>query len=169
MVPELAAHLDGIRSVFAAAAALRAELPAQRIHGDLHLGQVLRTLTGWVVIDFEGEPSRSLADRRELRSPLQDIAGMLRSFDYAAHQLALTGHADAQHVYRAGEWSRRNRSAFCTGYASVTGSDPRDTGPLLRAFELYKAVYEVGYEHGHRPAWVQIPMGAIAELVKEQR
>ena len=169
VVPELALHLDGIRSVFAAAAAMRAELPAQRIHGDLHLGQVLRTLTGWVVIDFEGEPSRSLADRRELRSPLQDIAGMMRSFDYAAHQLALTGHADAQHVYRAGEWSRRNRGAFCTGYASVTGSDPRDTGPLLRAFELYKAVYEVGYEHGHRPAWVQIPMGAIAELVKEQR
>ena len=67
VVPELAAHLDGIRSVFAAAAALRAELPAQRIHGDLHLGQVLRTLTGWVVIDFEGEPSSSLADRRELR------------------------------------------------------------------------------------------------------
>jgi maltokinase len=169
LVPELGGHLDGIRSVFSTAAGLRAELPIQRIHGDLHLGQVLRTLTGWVVIDFEGEPSRSLADRRELRSPLQDIAGMLRSFDYAAHQLALTGHADTQHVYRAGEWSRRNRRSFCEGYAAVAGTDPRDTGPLLRAFEMFKAVYEVGYEHGHRPAWVQIPLGAVAELVKEQR
>jgi maltokinase len=168
-VPALAEHLDAVRSVFATAAGLGVELPVQRIHGDLHLGQVLRTVTGWVVIDFEGEPSRPLAERRELRSPLQDVAGMLRSFDYAAHQLALTGHADAQHVYRAGEWSRRNRGAFCQGYAAVTGSDPRDTGSLLRAFELSKAVYEVGYEHGHRPAWEQIPLGAVAELVKEHR
>jgi maltokinase len=169
VVPALAGHLDAVRSVFAAAAARRDALPVQRIHGDLHLGQVLRTLSGWVVIDFEGEPSRSLTDRRLFRSPLQDIAGMLRSFDYAAHQLALTGHADAQHVYRAGEWSRRNRGAFCEGYGAVTGTDPRDTGPLLRAFELAKAVYEVGYEHGHRPAWEQIPLGAVADLVKEQR
>ena len=95
---------------------------------------------------------------------------MLRSFDYAAHQLALTGHADAQHVYRAGEWARPQpgcvlRRDTPRWPAAIRGTPVR----CSRAFELDKAVYEVGYEHGHRPAWVQIPMGAIAELVKEQR
>jgi maltokinase len=163
-IPSLAEHLDGIRRVFRRAGEGATALPVQRIHGDLHLGQALRTLSGWVLIDFEGEPSRPLAERRAPRSPLQDVAGMFRSFDYAAHQLLITGASETQRAYRATEWSQRNRSAFCAGYAEVTGSDPRDAGPMLGAFELAKAVYEVGYEHGHRPSWEQIPLGAVAEL-----
>ena len=167
VVPSVADHLDAIHAVYAAAGADRPTLTVQRIHGDLHLGQVLRTVNGWALIDFEGEPTRPLQERRALRSPLVDVAGMLRSFDYAAHQLALTGHSDAQQAYRAAEWSQRNRDAFCVGYASVRGSDPRDTGPLLRAFELAKAVYEVNYEHGHRPSWERIPLAAITDLVRD--
>ncbi len=165
-VPELAGFVDRIHRVYTAAAAATPTLSIQRIHGDLHLGQVLRTLQGWAVIDFEGEPATPLAVRRASHSPLQDVAGMFRSFDYAAHQAMLLGHSDSQHAYRATEWARRNRDAFCAGYAEVTGSDPREAGPMLRVFELSKAVYEVGYEHGNRPSWLPIPLGAIATLVE---
>jgi len=164
-VPPLGEHLDAIRDTYRRAqAGLAGDVPIQRIHGDLHLGQALRTMQGWMIIDFEGEPSRPVAARRGLHSTLQDVAGMVRSFDYAAHQLLITGASDSQHAYRAAEWSRRNRSAFCQGYASVSGADPREPLALFAAFELSKAVYEVGYEYGHRPAWTQIPLAAVAEL-----
>jgi maltokinase len=162
-VPDVAADEATLRAAFDAVRELREPLLVQQIHGDLHLGQVLRTTAGWVLIDFEGEPAATPAERAQPRSPLRDVAAMLRSFDYAAfHLLAgnLDEGADRQLAARASEWSDRNRSAFCDGYAEVAG-DPRDQQVLLRALELDKAVYEVRYEHHNRPDWLAIPLAAI--------
>jgi maltokinase len=165
IVPELAPHADGLRAAYDALAALPPGVPVQRIHGDLHLGQALRTDAGWVIIDFEGEPARPLSERTALMSPLRDVAGMLRSFDYAARHLLAEQPAAAGLEYRAGEWAERNIDAFCTGYASTAGRDPRDDAVLLRAFELDKAVYEVVYEARNRPTWLPIPLGSVERLV----
>lgn len=165
LVPSLAALREPIRAAFDRAGDHAASLNLQRIHGDLHLGQVLRTLDGWKVIDFEGEPAKPLAFRRGLHSPLKDIAGMLRSFDYAARGQTVNPRTDAQHRYRATEWAARNRTSFCDGYAAVAGTDPRHADSMLRAFELDKAIYEVVYEHGHRPLWEAIPLQAVVALI----
>ena len=163
-VPSVAQRLDAILATFAGVAHTDEPVLVQRIHGDLHLGQTLRVLTGWAIIDFEGEPSKPLPYRRARHSPLRDVAGMLRSFDYAAHHSLAGGRPDAQHLYRAAEWANRNRDAFCDGYAGVAGRDPRESPALLGAFELDKAVYEVAYEHGHRPSWEPIPLQAVTRL-----
>ncbi|MQA12904.1 MAG: aminoglycoside phosphotransferase [Pseudonocardiaceae bacterium] len=162
-VPELAHYEVALRAAFDEVRTVGGPVPMQRIHGDLHLGQVLRSVTGWVLIDFEGEPSAPLAERVAPASPLRDVGGMLRSFDYAAHHM-LVGEVDPdQHATAALEWAGRNREAFCDGYAEVAG-DPREQAVLLHAFELDKAVYEVVYEHAHRPGWLPIPLVAIARI-----
>ncbi|MGY1824138.1 maltokinase N-terminal cap-like domain-containing protein [Geodermatophilus sp. SYSU D00079] len=164
VVPQLAEHADGLRAVYAAVADAEEAVVRQRVHGDLHLGQVLRTATGWIVLDFEGEPARPLAARRELDSPMRDVAGMLRSFDYAARHMLVEQPGDPQRAYRAQEWAERNRSAFCAGYSAASGTDPCGDSPLLRAFEADKAVYECVYEARNRPHWLMIPLQSLSRL-----
>ena len=158
-VPELAQYDDQVASVFAAAA--EADWPPlQRIHGDYHLGQVLEVPErGWVLVDFEGEPLRPLEERALPDLALRDVAGMLRSFDYAAGSLAQDTDLDRV------RWARAARGAFLEGYAVESGEDPATSSAVLTAMELDKALYEVVYEARHRPAWVGIPVAAVRALV----
>ncbi|MBZ3903887.1 phosphotransferase [Streptomyces brasiliscabiei] len=160
-VPALRPYAPGLRTAFEALADLAAEgrtWTAQRIHGDLHLGQCLRSPSGeWSLIDFEGEPSKPLAERRMPQPVARDIAGMLRSFDYAAH--SSRPPADG--------WATACRAAYCSGYADVAGTDPRTDPVLLRAYETDKAVYEVLYEARHRPDWLPVPLAAVHRLATD--
>jgi maltokinase len=166
-VPELGRFADKVGDAYSDLAKLIEPVAAQRVHGDYHLGQVMRTQTGWVVLDFEGEPASPLAQRRARSSPLRDVAGMLRSFDYAARHQLLTHPVAAPssgRAAKASDWVRRNSDAFCAGYAAAGGLDPAQNHVLLRAMLLDKAVYEVIYEARNRPTWVPIPLESIAEL-----
>jgi maltokinase len=117
---------------------------------------------GWVALDFEGEPAVPLAVRRAPAPALRDVAGMLRSFDYAARQ-QLVGHPAAEALAPlADAWARQCQAAFCAGYAAGGGIDPASHGTLLHALTLEKAVYEVVYESRHRPAWLSIPLEFVA-------
>ncbi|MGW0996454.1 maltokinase N-terminal cap-like domain-containing protein [Streptomyces sp. NPDC002523] len=157
-VPALRPHEPGLRSAFEALGRLADEgrtWTAQRVHGDLHLGQSLRSPSGqWSLIDFEGEPARPPAERRMPQPPARDVAGMLRSFDYAARSATPP----------APDWARACRAAYCSGYAEVSGRDPRTDPVLLRAFETDKAIYEVVYEARHRPDWLPVPLAAVRRL-----
>ncbi len=133
--------------------------PVSRIHGDYHLGQLLRTSDGgFSVIDFEGEPARPLSERRSPGSPLRDVAGMLRSLDYAARSAA---SAAGSRGFDPDTWLGRAREAFVAGYGGIRDDDQ----PLLDAFELEKACYEVRYEANNRPDWLWLPLAAVDRLV----
>lgn len=166
-VPDIEPHASGLHGLFDAVRHLDRPVRAQRVHGDLHLGQTLRTVKNWKIIDFEGEPAKPLAERRRPDSPWRDAAGMLRSFDYAA-ELARLDHADAagdvdEHDEElARQWSARNIRAFLTGYQEASGEEIHEI--LVTAYAADKAVYEAVYEARNRPTWLPIPLGALARL-----
>ena len=166
IVPELAEHEGALQALFARLAAIE-EVPVQRVHGDLHLGQTLRTALGWKIVDFEGEPAKALSERVLPDSPWRDVAGMLRSFAYAPHAVERQhtdlddDGADDRHT-RGLEWAERNQRYFIGAY---TGGEPTaDDLTLLDAYVADKAVYETVYETRNRPTWVEIPLRAIARI-----
>jgi trehalose synthase-fused probable maltokinase len=138
-----------------------------RHHGDFHLGQTLWAEDDWVLIDFEGEPARSLTERRRKRSPLRDVAGMLRSFAYAATATQLLRGVDPPPG-----WEARAREEFLRGYRSTIEPSLIPSGSamdkLLAVFELEKAVYELRYELNHRPDWLQIPVAGIVRMLDQE-
>ncbi|CAN5156147.1 phosphotransferase [soil metagenome] len=174
-VPELKPYADALGAKYDAVQQVSRSVTVQRVHGDFHLGQTLRTVLGWKIVDFEGEPARTLTERALSDSPWRDVAGMLRSFDYAAHAVGIDVQADGsarQIAYRAAEWASRNQREFLTGYAEVSartsgGEIVPDQRILLDAYEADKAVYETLYEARNRPGWIGIPLGAIARLTSE--
>jgi maltose alpha-D-glucosyltransferase/alpha-amylase len=147
-----------------------------RIHGDYHLGQVMVAQNDFYIIDFEGEPRRPLAERREKDMALRDVAGMLRSFDYAARaaleqvvQAQPDRAADLERLVNV--WRDLSSARFLQGYMdTIAGShahpsDPAAADALLRLFVLEKALYEIQYELANRPAWVAIPLRGAAQLL----
>jgi maltose alpha-D-glucosyltransferase / alpha-amylase len=150
-----------------------------RVHGDLHLGQVLYTGNDFHITDFEGEPIRPLSERRLKRSPLRDVAGMLRSFHYAVHAALIEQQErsniaddDRQELQRWADcWYAYVSAAYLNGYLTVMDSSPvlpgdrAELAKLLDAYLLEKAVYELGYELGNRPAWAVIPLQGLLQLL----
>ena len=166
VVPALAEHETTLRAAYARLRQLD-DVAVQQIHGDLHLGQTLRTSLGWKIVDFEGEPAKPLAERLKPDSPWRDVAGMLRSFDYVPHVVERQFAEDQpegaeQRAYRSGEWAHRNRNHFLTAYADGGLTDQQHV--LLDAYVADKAVYETVYEMRNRPSWVAIPLEAVARI-----
>ena len=166
IVTGLAPHAESLRAAYARLRALDG-VRVQQIHGDLHLGQTLRTSLGWKIVDFEGEPAKPLSERLRPDSPWRDVAGMLRSFDYVPHVVErqfADDHPEGadQRAYRADEWAHRNRNHFLTAYAG--GELDEDQRTLLDAYVADKAVYETVYETRNRPTWVGIPLEAVSRI-----
>jgi maltokinase len=168
-VPELAPYDEALRAVFDRVADLD-ELEVQTIHGDLHLGQTLRTSLGWKIVDFEGEPAKPLAERLLPDSPWRDVAGMLRSFDYAPSAVLqqqpdlepeVVSELEELLAQRAAEWANRARNHFLVAYGGDLTPEQRT---LLDAYVADKAVYETVYEARNRPSWIGIPLDAIARI-----
>jgi maltokinase len=179
VVPGLEEHAEGLRATFRSVADLAGSgrsATAQRVHGDFHLGQTLRTSRGWKIVDFEGEPAKPLAERVRPDLVWRDVAGMLRSFDYAAHAVVgdFGGKDESRQIaFRAAEWSARNQAAFLRGYVdnsgrTSTGGLSAEQDLLLRAYVADKAVYETVYETRNRPGWLSIPLNAIARITEPQ-
>jgi maltose alpha-D-glucosyltransferase / alpha-amylase len=175
-------RLEGAaRRRFQLLAGLKISATVTRIHGDYHLGQILFTGSDFVIIDFEGEPARPLEERRKKRSPLQDVAGMLRSFHYAAYAPLLqqqSGESLTQEQLQvlgnyAQYWQKWVSAAFLKTYLEVSGNSnfiPPDREGLALLLDLYlldKAVYELGYELNNRPSWVRIPLDGISQLLQD--
>lgn len=150
-----------------------------RVHGDYHLGQLLFTGRDWVITDFEGEPARPVSERRLKRSPLRDVASMLRSFHYAAHSAArrqvehgLATEAQASRL--ATYWYEHVAAAFLQGYfdeletPDLVPARPEERTTLLEAYLLEKAIYEIGYELNNRPDWVALPLRGLLELLRDE-
>jgi maltose alpha-D-glucosyltransferase/alpha-amylase len=148
-----------------------------RIHGDFHLGQVLRTMADFVILDFEGEPARSLAERRAKESPLKDVAGMVRSFSYAAyasllHYTSRRPEDFARLRPAAEEWQRQIVEAFLRAYRStmaerhIVPESEEEFNALLQIFLWQKVNYELLYELNNRPAWVRIPIAGMLDLMR---
>ena len=162
-----------LRERIAALSAQPVAAAKTRTHGDYHLGQVLNTGADFVIIDFEGEPAKSLAERRRKRSPLRDVAGMLRSFHYAAHSaLATFTEQRAALEPHAERWHEQARAAFLDAWIETTQgavfvpAESADFTRLLDAFLLEKALYEVAYELNNRPAWLGIPLRGVAQILR---
>jgi maltokinase len=166
VAPVLEGHSAALQHCYDALEEISPGQLVQRVHGDFHLGQVLRDVDGWRIIDLEGEPAAPIVERTSLDSPLRDVAGMLRSLDYAAHSVSQQFDDNAQIQHRIVEWVARNSDAFLAGYAAEGGTDPIAQLVLLRAYQVDKAVYEVVYETRNRPSWVPIPLAAVARLAE---
>ncbi|HJU12499.1 MAG TPA: hypothetical protein VJ728_16565, partial [Candidatus Binataceae bacterium] len=176
---QLTAQQEQISACFDAMLKRRTGIVRIRTHGDLHLGQVLYTGKDFVIIDFEGEPARPLTERRRKRPGLRDVAGMLRSFHYAAFGTlleetrsgALGGRDFASMEPWAKLWQEWTSWAFLKGYLETAGESPIVPGDLdelkalLDAFVLDKAIYELGYELNNRPDWIIIPMHGIEQII----
>jgi maltose alpha-D-glucosyltransferase/alpha-amylase len=145
-----------------------------RSHGDYHLGQVLYTGKDFVIIDFEGEPARSVTERRLKRSPLRDVAGMLRSFNYAAHSQLKSNHVRSEDAAQIRPWARFwnlwTSAVFLRGYREATADAPfmpksqEELNLMLEIFMIDKAIYELSYELNNRPDWVDIPITGVIEM-----
>ena len=175
LVVEMAHHTEAITERINQLPHLSGWGKAIRIHGDYHLGQVCQSAGEWYALDFEGEPARAHAERRLHMSPLRDVAGMLRSFDYAGAVHAAESVAPDQPGFDAkvaefDPWVQECRQAFWNSYleqvatADLVPADAATALALRTAFEVQKALYEVRYELGHRPAWVPIPLRFLAQL-----
>ena len=166
---------DRLTSRFNGLALMKSRATRIRCHGDYHLGQVLRVGSDWILLDFEGEPLLSLAERQKKHSPLKDIAGMLRSFAYAAMHVLLREQPAAETSYlpeRLHLWQAWVQAAFLHGYltraagASFLPVREKNLRLLLSSFLLDKAMYEAEYELNNRPDWLRIPLDGILALLE---